>query len=57
MSKPEKLVTPGERNKICKLRKAIYGLKQAPKAYLMKIGESLSKPDFVQSTSSLCLFT
>ncbi|KAJ0445113.1 putative RNA-directed DNA polymerase [Helianthus annuus] len=41
---------------VCKLRKAIYGLKQSPRAWFGKIGEFLLHNDFVMSKSDASLF-
>jgi hypothetical protein len=31
MNQPDGFVTPGQENKVCRLRKSLYGLKQVPK--------------------------
>lgn len=49
MTKPEGYVVPGEENKMWKLNKAIYCLKQAVRAWHIKIGKSLRKLNFVES--------
>lgn len=51
----KRYILPGEENKDCKLRKAIYGLKQATRVWNIKISESLEKIFFVQSTANACL--
>lgn len=56
MSQQEGYVIPGQENKIYKLRKAIYGLKQAERAWNIRIGGSLNKLGFVQSTADSRLF-
>ena len=45
----------GEENKICKLNKAIYGLKQATRAWNLKINKSLKEQGFEQITSPMSL--
>lgn len=46
MDHPEGYVVPVEEHKICKLKKAIYKLKQASSAWNLKINESTSKLGF-----------
>ncbi|GFS67717.1 hypothetical protein NPIL_379631 [Nephila pilipes] len=40
MKQPEGYATPGEEQKVCKLKKFLYGLKQAAKAWNQKIVEN-----------------
>ncbi|GBM89165.1 Retrovirus-related Pol polyprotein from transposon TNT 1-94 [Araneus ventricosus] len=56
MSQPEGYIEAGQEQKVCKLNKAIYGLKQAARAWHLKIGESLIKYGFEQSKADPCLF-
>ncbi|GBN12713.1 Retrovirus-related Pol polyprotein from transposon TNT 1-94 [Araneus ventricosus] len=56
MSQPEGYIQAGQEQKVCKLNKAIYGLKQAARAWHLKIGESLIKYGFEQSKADPCLF-
>lgn len=55
MKQPEGYIEPNSENKVCKLQKAIYGLKQAARAWQIKIAESLKKMNFVQSTALFML--
>jgi len=41
MSQPEGCEVPGQENKVCKLRKFLCGLKQAPKQWYEKFASSL----------------
>ncbi|GBN19276.1 Copia protein [Araneus ventricosus] len=56
MSQPEGYIQTGQEQKVCKLNKAIYGLKQAARAWHLKIGESLIKYGYEQSKADPCLF-
>ncbi|GBN50134.1 hypothetical protein AVEN_103992-1 [Araneus ventricosus] len=58
MSQPEGYIEAGQEQKVCKLNKAIYGLKQAARAWHLKIGESLIKYGFEQEQSKAnpCVF-
>ena len=44
-------------SKVCKLKKAIYGLKQAGRQWNCLLNECLSKDGFVKSEADPCLFT
>ncbi|GFS75255.1 retrovirus-related Pol polyprotein from transposon TNT 1-94 [Nephila pilipes] len=57
MKQPEGYVKLGEEQKVCKLKKSIYGLKQAAKAWNQKIAEVLQINNFKQSIEDNCLFT
>jgi hypothetical protein len=54
MSLPTLLTEP---NKVCRLNKAIYGLKQANRRWSDYLGNFLTKLGFVKSKSDPCLFT
>ncbi|UYV77415.1 hypothetical protein LAZ67_15000946 [Cordylochernes scorpioides] len=56
MELPEGLHTK-HTNKVCKLKKAIYGLKQAGRSWNTKIASTLIKNNFKQSIVDPCLFT
>ncbi|XP_078160139.1 uncharacterized protein LOC144555617 [Carex rostrata] len=52
---------PGHKNisnpsMVCKLKKAIYGLKQSPRAWYAKLSFSLLKNNFIKSTADSSLF-
>ncbi|GBL76861.1 Retrovirus-related Pol polyprotein from transposon RE2 [Araneus ventricosus] len=57
MSQPEGYIEKGQEQKVCKLNKAIYGLKQAARAWHIRIGESLLKCVFEKSKANPCFFT
>ncbi|UYV82150.1 hypothetical protein LAZ67_21001138 [Cordylochernes scorpioides] len=56
MELPEGLHTK-QTNKVCKLKKEIYGLKQAGRSWNTKIASTLIKNNFKQSIVDPCLFT
>ncbi|GBM63275.1 hypothetical protein AVEN_110955-1 [Araneus ventricosus] len=56
MSQPEGYIEKGQEQKVCKLNKAIYGLKQAARAWHIRIGGSLLKCGVEQSKADPCLF-
>ncbi|UYV76897.1 hypothetical protein LAZ67_14002326 [Cordylochernes scorpioides] len=56
MELPEGLHTK-QTNKVCKLKKEIYGLKQAGRSWNTKIASTLIKNNFKQSFVDPCLFT
>lgn len=41
MSQPEGFVVPGAEHKVCKLKNALYSLKQAPRAWSQKLRSAL----------------
>ncbi|KMQ81362.1 retrotransposon ty1-copia subclass, partial [Lasius niger] len=57
MKQPENIINEGNEEKVCKLNKSIYGLKQAAKTWNDKIADILLKENFSQSTADNCLFT
>ena len=57
MSQPEGFVQSGKENFVCKLNKAIYGLKQAPKCWNVSLDKYLKSLNFVQSSSDSCIYT
>lgn len=56
MCQPEGFVVKGNENKVCKLKKAIYGLKQSSRAWYQKVEEVLIGLDFKKSDYEPCLF-
>ncbi len=58
MSIPEGLVTNATQNKVCKLRKSLYGLKQSPRQWYAKIHEFFVRDlKFESSSNDPCLYT
>lgn len=57
MTKPEGFeVTNNNKNKVLKLKKAIYGLKQASRAWYQRVEEVLSNLNYKKSDFEPCLF-
>ena len=58
MSIPEGLISASTENKVCKLRKSLYGLKQSPRQWYAKIHDFLvNELKFKSSPNDPCLYT
>ncbi|XP_074306310.1 uncharacterized protein LOC141641553 [Silene latifolia] len=47
----------GKEGKVCRLRKSLYGLRQAPRCWFAKLGSALRAYGFIQSYSDYSLFS
>ena len=56
MQQPEGFVVAGQEHLVCKLRKSIYGLKQAGRAWFEKINAALIRIDFSPLDSDHCVY-
>ncbi|KAK9873393.1 hypothetical protein WA026_022456 [Henosepilachna vigintioctopunctata] len=56
MRQPEGFVKKGFENHVFKLKKAIYGLKQASRAWYMRVDEILLSLDYLKSQHEPCLY-
>ena len=56
MQKPPSFEIAGQEHKVCKLIKALYVLKQAPRAWYTKMDEYLRKVGFQRSESDDTLY-
>lgn len=56
MEQPDGYVKPGQEHLVCKLKKAIYGLKQSPRCWSKTFTEFMKDLGFNQSTSDPCVF-
>ena len=56
MTQPKGFVTKGEENRVCKLKKSIYGLKQSPLRWNTVFDSHLKEMGFTQSTSDPCIY-
>lgn len=56
MQKPEGFVVKGEENKVCRLLKSLYGLKQLPKVWYNSVVEYLISIGFHQAEVDQCIY-
>ncbi len=56
MAVPEGLKTNATSNKVCKLLKSLYGLKQSPRQWYFKMHKFLIKIGFTSSSNDPCLY-
>ena len=56
MTQPSGFKVAGQEQKVCRLAKAIYGLKRAPRAWYMKIDQYLTDQGFQRSPSDANLY-
>lgn len=57
MKQPEGFVVKGFENKVCKLKKAIYGLKQSSRSWYERVDVFLSKLGYERSKLEPCLYS
>ena len=53
MKQPEGFKPEGQEHLVCKLKKSIYGLKQASRQWYIKFDEVMKKQGFLKSSSNL----
>ena len=56
MKQPEGFVVKGKEEKVCKLKKSIYGLKQSPRCWNVTLHSRLTEIGFTQSKSDPCIY-
>ena len=56
MTQPEGCEVLGQENKVCRLRKSLYSLKQAPKQWYEKFDSFLVQNDFIVNFSNSCVY-
>jgi hypothetical protein len=56
MNQSDRFVTPGQENKVCRLRKSLYGLKQPPKQWHEKFDRTLISGGFVVNEADTCVY-
>ena len=56
MKQPEGFVSPDYPNKVCKLRKSLYGLKQSARCWNDKIDSYLKSAGYKQNTADPCIY-
>ena len=56
MDQPEGFVITGKENLVCKLKKSIYGLKQASRQWYLKFNNTITSYGFVENTVDRCIY-
>jgi hypothetical protein len=56
MVQPEGFVDPKDANKVCKLERSIYGLKQASQSWNLHFDKVIKAFGFVQNTKEFCIY-
>ena len=56
MTQPDGFVIPEHANKVCKLQRSIYGLKQASRSWNHRFDEIIKEFDFVQNEDDSCVY-
>ncbi|KAL8153044.1 hypothetical protein V2J09_010804 [Rumex salicifolius] len=56
MDQPEGFLATGNEHKVCKLRKSIYGLKQASRQWYLKFNDTITSYGFVEMTVDRCIY-
>ena len=56
MTQPEGFIVPENANKVCKLQRSIYGLKQASRSWNQRFDETVKGFDFVQNKDDPCVY-
>src|SRR6516162_5228628 len=56
MMQPEGFIVPENANKVCKLQRSIYGLKQASRSWNQRFDETVKEFDFVQNEDDPCVY-
>ncbi|GKA35247.1 zinc finger, CCHC-type containing protein [Tanacetum coccineum] len=56
MNQPQSFIMPGNKNKVCKLIKSLYGLKQTPKQWHQKFNEVVLSNDYLLNQADKCVY-
>ena len=56
MEQPEGFISKDEKQKVCKLQRSIYGLKQASRSWNMRFDEAIKTYGFIQNPDESCVY-
>ena len=56
MMQPEGFITPGQEQKVCKLQRSIYGLKQASRSWNIRFDDAVKTYGFEQNIDEPCVY-
>ena len=56
MQQPEGYISEGQENKVCELKKSIYGLKQASRSWNVRFDQAVKTYGFIQSEDEPCVY-
>ncbi|CAA7021408.1 unnamed protein product [Microthlaspi erraticum] len=56
MIQPEGFTSPENAGKVCKLQRAIYGLKQASRSWNLRFDEAIKEFDFIRNEEEPCVY-
>ena len=56
MTQPDGFVLDGQAEKVCKLQRSIYGLKQASRSWNIRFDEAVKEFDLIKNEDELCVY-
>ena len=56
MAQPEDFLIEGKEHMVCKLKKSIYGLKQASRQWYLKFNDTITSFGFKENTVDRCIY-